>query len=235
MRGKNKRFTPQDFGAFGVGIAVTIASSLLTSLVSPVPFPFNLLISFALGGTALIGTHKILDPRTTNEVVEAQTNREFRTMLGEIEEIAKRTAEASKSPNVGAKMSQRLGNIARMIEMILERYQKRRRDFAGASSTLLLLQKVDGVLTHYLKVKCGDLFLDERQKQKEVTETETRVLPMVEQALENLGRKLDTGESIGTDISKGTLESMLRSLDLIESLKDQLDEMPPAKEAPDDA
>jgi hypothetical protein len=235
MRSENKRFTPQELGAFGVGLSVTIASSLLTSLVIPISFPFNLLISFALGGTALYGTHKILDPRTMTEVINQETEREFCAMLGEIADIAKRTAEASQSRYVGTKMSQRLGNIARMIEMILKRYQERRRDFAGTSSTLLLLQKVDEILAHYLKVKCGDLFLDEAQIQKEITETETRVIPMIEQALENLGRKLDSGETLGRDISKGTLESMLRSLDLIESLKDQLDDLSPAKETPDDA
>jgi len=45
---------------------------------------------------------------------------------------------------------------------------------------------------------------------------------MFEMALERLGKKLDAGEDLDKGISKGTLESMLRSLNLIESLSDQI-------------
>ncbi len=41
---------------------------------------------------------------------------------------------------------------------------------------------------------------------------------MVEQALDALGRKIDAGESLETDIHQGALDDMLRSLGLIQSL-----------------
>ena len=223
MEDKDKRVTPAQLGAFGVGLSVTIASSLLTSLVSPITFPFNFLISLALGGTAGYGALKVLDPRTRQDLFEAQTNAEFRLMLQEIADIAVRTGDASHSLSlISPEVSGHLGGIARMTEMILARYQERRRDFAGASATLLILQKFEEVLAHYLKVKRGELFLDEGQIEKEIAETETTVIPMFEMALERLGKKLDAGEDLDKGISKGTLESILRSLNLIESLSEQI-------------
>ena len=220
MRQIEKRVTPQDIGAFAVGLAVTVGSSLLTSVVSPIPFPFNVLISFGLGGTALYGTRKILDPRTASEITEQQTDAEFHAMLREVSEIASRTMAAGKSKHVDKELSGRLVAMAEMIRMIHERYQERKRDFAGVSSTLLVLQQVDGILAHYVKVKNGELFLDQGQRETVIFETEEHVIPMVEEALQNLGRKLDAGEGVATGISRATLESLLRLAGLIESIKD---------------
>jgi hypothetical protein len=227
MPGEDKSVTLKEVGAFGVGFLVTVTSTLITSLVTPVPFPFNFLISFALGGTATYGALKVLDPDTDHDRLEKQTNAEFRLILQEIADIAERIADLSSSSRVGPEASDQVGSIARMAEMILKRYQERPRDFVGASSTLLILQKFDEILTHYLKIKCGDLFLDEASKEREIAETETRMLPMFVKALENLGKKLDSGETIGKEISKGTLESMLKSLNLLEFLNDQLDSSSP--------
>ena len=229
MLGDGKGVTRQEVGAFGVGLGVTIASALITSLVNPIPFPFNFLISFALGGTAAFGTLKVLDPRTWQDVIEEKTNVEYQLKLQEIKQIAMRTNAASHNSCLGTESSERLWGIARMVDMILERYQDRRRDFVGASSTLLILQKFDEVLAHYLKVKCGELFLDEGRIENEIAESETRIIPMFEMALESLGKKLDAGEILDKGISKGTLESMLRSLNLIESLSDQIDSSSPEK------
>jgi hypothetical protein len=220
MHGKEKRVTPQELIALGVGLTVTIASAVLTS---PIAFPFNILISLGLGGTAGYGALKVLDPRTLQDLLDLQTSTEYRQMLQKIEGIAVRTDEASQSLRViDAETSRRLGSIGRMIEMILDRIRERRRDFAEASATLLILQKFEGVLAHYLKVKRGELFMDVGHRKKVISEVETQVIPMFEMALENLGKKLDAGETLDKDISRGTLESMLRSLHLIESLNDQI-------------
>jgi hypothetical protein len=152
---------------------VTIGSALLASLVSPIPFPFNILISFGLGGTALYGARKILDPRTISEVTEQQTDNDFHSMLSEMSEIASRTMAAGKSKHVGKEEGGRLVAMAGMIYMILKRYQERKRDFAGVSSTLLVLQQVDGILAYYLKVRQGELFLD-RPARKVISETGAR-------------------------------------------------------------
>ncbi len=49
---------------------------------------------------------------------------------------------------------------------------------------------------------------------------------MTEIALGKLGKKLDAGEALDKGISKVTLESMLQSLNLIQSLSDQIDASP---------
>jgi hypothetical protein len=220
MAGNEKRVSPQELIAFGVGLTVTIVSVVITS---PIAFPFNFLISLGLGGAAGYGALKVLDPRTAQDLLEAQTNAQYRRMLQEIANIATRTSKASKSLRLGStEVSGRLANIARMTEMIHDRYQVGGRDFSGASATLLILQKFDGILAHYLKVKRGELFLDAEQKKNEIVEAETHDIPMAEIALENLGKKLDAGEVLDKGISKGTLESMLRSLDLIDDSRDQI-------------
>jgi hypothetical protein len=220
MHGKEKRVTPQELIALGVGLTVTIASAVLTS---PIAFPFNFLISLGLGGTAGYGTLKVLDPRTLQDLLDLQTSTEYRQLLHKIEGIAGRTDEASQSLGpISPEVSGRVGNIARMTRMILERYKVRRRDFAGASATLLILQKFDGILAHYLKVKRGELFLDKEQREVEIAQAETHDIPMTEIALENLGKKLDAGEVLDKGLSSGTLESMLRSLNLIEDLRDEI-------------
>jgi len=223
MDDEDKRVTPQQIGALGVGLVVTITSSLLTTLVMPITFPFNFLISLGLGATAGFGTLKVLDPRTRQDLLETQTSAEYRQKLSEIVKFAAQMESASQSLSLrNPQVSERLDNIARMTRMILERYKERRRDFAGVSATLLILQKFEGILAHYLKVERRELFLDKAQREKEIAATETHVIPGFEIALENLGKKLDAGETLDKSVSKGTLESMLRSLDLIESWSDQV-------------
>lgn len=223
MHDEDKRVTPQQIGALGVGLIVTITSSLLTTLVMPITFPFNFLISLGLGATAGFGTLKVLDPRTRQDLLETQTSAEYRQKLSEIVKFVAQMESASQSLSLrNPQVSERLDNIARMTRMILERYKERRRDFAGVSATLLILQKFEGILAHYLKIERRELFLDKAQREKEIAATETHVIPGFEIALENLGKKLDAGETLDKSVSKGTLESMLRSLDLIESLSDQV-------------
>ncbi len=233
MPGEERRLAPQELGAFGVGLAVTIVSSLLASPM--IPFPFNFLISFGLGGTAMYGARKLLDPRTAAEVIEQRTENEYREILSEIAEVGKRVEDGSRNPSVEDETSRHLASIAKMIDMILKRYQERGRDFAGASSTLYILREFDGILSDYLKIKGGELFLDKRKMKEEITRIEGRDIPMVERALEKLGMKLDSGEILGREISKGTLESMLSSLGLVETLKEQLDSAGVGKEGSNDA
>ena len=118
MGDKDKRVTPQELVAFGVGLSVTIVSVVITS---PIAFPFNFLISLGLGTTAGYGALKVLDPRTVQDLLEAQTNAQYRRMLQEIANIATRTSKASQSLRLGSpEVSGRLANIARMTEMIHE-------------------------------------------------------------------------------------------------------------------
>ena len=223
MDDKDKRVTPQELRALGVGLLVTIASALLTTLFVPVAFPFNFLVSLALGGAAGYGALKVLDPRTMEDLLEAQTETRVRQMLSQIAAIAARTGEAGRSlSQTSPEVSGRLGAIASMTERIRDRYTERPRDYSGIAATLLILQRFDEILAHYLRVKRGDLFLDDDERGKEIVETETEVIPMFEMALDNLGKKLDAGEVIHKGVSKGTLESMLQSLNLINDLSDQI-------------
>jgi membrane protein implicated in regulation of membrane protease activity len=220
MLKKGNRFTSQDLGAYGMGLAVTVVSALLTAPVLPIPI--DLLISLGLGGTAWYAAHKLLDPWTDSEREEQLTLRGYKVTLAEIAEVAGRIKEAGSKWRVGANVARRLGSIVSMIEMILDRYRNRR-DFAGAAQTLVVLNKFDELLAHYVKVRCNELFIDKDQAKKEIAETEGQVIPMVERALEELGRKIDLGESTEIDIHKGTLEDMLSSLDLVRSLREQMD------------
>ncbi len=224
-------FTPQDLGAYGVGLAVTVVTAFLTAPI--IPIPFNLLISLGLGGTAWYGAQKVLSPFTVAEQEEKVTSREYKAMLDEMAQIATRTAAMGRRGRIGTDVSKRLASIARMIEMIVERYQTRQ-EFAGASKSLMLLQKFDEITAHYSQVKSGELFIDKSRAEAEIAETEGRVFPMVEQALDELGRKIDRGTSMETDIHKGTLEDMLRSLDLVRSLRHEK-ALPAGKEASHDA
>ncbi len=154
MDDEDKRVTPQQIGALGVGLVVTITSALLTTLVMPITFPFNFLISLGLGATAGFGALKMLDPRTRQELLETRNSAEYRQKLQEIARIAAQMDKASQSLNKSSpEVSGRLDNIARMTGMCLDRYSEQRRDFAGVSATLLILQKFEGILAHYLKVK----------------------------------------------------------------------------------
>ena len=220
MPKKGNRFAARDLSAYGVGLTVTVVSALLsTPLIPMLP---NFLISLGLGGTAWYGAHKLLDPWTDAEREEQLTLRDYKVTLAEIAEVAGRIKEAGSRWRVGAIVSRQLEAIAAMIEMILDRYRQRR-DFAGAATTLVVLKKFDELLAHYVKVRCNELFIDKNQARKEIAETEGQVIPLVKRALEELGRKIDLGESTEIDIRKGTLEDMLRSLDLVRSLPDQMD------------
>ncbi len=222
MSDKEERVTPQELGAFGIGLAVTIGSALLTSVSTPILPPFNFLLSFGLGAAAFYGARSVLDPKTSADRNELRAEREYRAMLSEIAGIGERTAEASRNPHVDSGTGEQLGAIARIIQMILERYRTRKRDFAGAAKTLMLLQKFDDIRAHYIKLKRNELFLDPAQAEQVITETEAKAIPMVQNALRGLGNQLDSGEAIEAQITKDTLESMVRSLDFIKSLEDQI-------------
>ncbi len=220
----------QDIGAYGVGLAVTVISAVLTGPI--IPIPFNLLISLGLGGTAWYGSHKLLHPWTPAEREERDAARRYKGMLHDIAAIGARTADSGLLRCIDSDISRHIISIARKIDMVERRYRKGARDFAGASKTLLVLQKFDEILTHYVKLKCGELFLDKGQADRDIADIEGRILPLIEDALEELGRKIDAGESVAMEIHKGTLEDMLRSLDLIKSQQPNL--KPPAKEGSDD-
>ncbi len=217
--------------AYGVGVVVAGVAAAVTGPV--IPTALSLPASVALGAVAWYAARKLLNPWSDAEREEQRTTREYRTMLDRIAVVARRVMEAGSQPCVGGEVSRHLASIARMVEMILERY-RRRRDLAGASTALVVLQKFDEVLAHYIKVKCNELFIDRSQAEEEVAQVEGHVLPTVEQALEELGRKIDAGESMATEIRRGTLDDMLRSLELIKALRDQKD-LPALKEESNDA
>lgn len=225
MLGDGKHVSPQEVVAFGVGLGVTVASAVITSVVHLVPFPFNFLISFALGGTAFIGA-KLVAEDTPGGLLDKQTRAEYRLKLQEIAAIAARVEQASRSTCLDAAINEQLGGIARLIGKILKRYQERRMDFAGASKLLEALRRFDEIQGFYLNVKCGDLFLDNAMRETLVTEIERRTIPTFAEALRNVGKQLDSGEALDREISMRTLDSILRSLNLIESLGEQLDSTP---------
>jgi len=230
MRDENRRLTNKELVALVIGIVVVIIVALITTRARPLPIPVSFLVSLTLGVMAAYGALKILDPRTPTDLVEHEMNAQFRSMLEQLLEIGSRTVQAGHNGHLSTETSSRLAGIASLMGMITRRYQERSRDFAGASSALLVFKEFDRVLAHYLRIKSGEQFLDQDMKRKEIAQTETRILPMVEVALENLGKQLDSGEVVDKKISEGTLESMLRSLNLIESLRDHFGVPPQTEE-----
>jgi len=222
MRDESRRLTRKEAVALGIDIVVVIIVALITTRTRPLLFPVSFLLSLTLGAMAAYGALKLLDPRTPTDLLEHEMSAKFRLMLEQLQEIASRTEQASRNGRLNAETSGRLAGIASCMGMIARRYQERSRDFAGASSALLIFQEFDRVLAHYLRIKSGEQFLDQDTKRTEIAQTETRILPIVETALETLGRQLDSGQVVDKKISEGTLESMLQSLNLIESLKDHI-------------
>ena len=212
MSGIVNRFSAREVGALGIGLAVTVISAALSI---PIALPLHFLLSFGLGGTAYYGALKVFDPRPDSEIEEQRAQREFAGIIQELETIATRTAEAGRKTEASAETADRLGRIAAKIEMLVTRYRERPRDFTGAASTLLVLQKFDQILAYYLDVRGGERFLQEGLAAKVISDTEGHVIPMIDRALERLGRKMDSGEASDKDIHSGTLEDMLEALDLI--------------------
>ncbi len=234
MSSPDQRMTPVDFRAYVVGLAVTALSAVTTTLITPVLFPFNFLVSFGLGGMAWYGTRKVLDPRTPIEVEADQTEQDYRSVLGEIEQIAKRTTEASERRCIGKGTAPRLEAIAQMIENILSRFRERRRDLAAAASTLGVLRKFDELLAHYVQVSCGELYIPRDEAAREIIDLEGHIIPMVGAALGNLLIKMDSNKALSMGIQKGTLEDMLESLGLIKSLQGRINDPAGTKEASND-
>jgi hypothetical protein len=219
--GGERRLERREALALGAGILALVATALLTSLPRPMLFPFNFLISLALGAAMQFGTLNLLDPGTPAELSEAQTLAEYRALLGEMKELAAGTAAASRCACVPNATAGQLTEIASIVGCLASRYEERSPNLAGASATLTILQQFDKVLACYLKMKSGEQFVDEDAKGREIAETEGRTIPMVNGALANLGRQLDAGEVLDKTITEGALESMLRSLNLIKGLNDR--------------
>jgi len=223
MQSRKSRFTKTELIAFAVGILVVVVVSLITTRIRPIPFPFNFVISLVLGTIAAFGSLKIIDPWTEEDRVQQAANTEFSQKLVEIKAITERIWEISQSPHVDSETSHLLSRIASMVGLLTTRYRERSRDLAATSNLLTVLQVFEPSLTTYFKIKSGEQFLEQSKREAELDRTQRDILPMLERALETWGERLDSGEVVSKRVSEGTLESMLRSLDLIKALNNQLD------------
>jgi len=226
MQSRKSRFTKTELIAFAVGILVVVVVSLITTRIRPIPFPFNFVISLVLGTIAAFGSLLIID-QIAKRIVESARKQaaeaEFSQKLVEIRAITARVGEISQSPLLDAETSQRLCRIDSMVGLHVTRYRERSRDLAAASNLLTILQVFEPSLTTYFKIKSGEQFLEPSKRDAELARTERYFLPMLERALETWGERLDSGEVTSKRISEGTLESMLRSLGLIEEMNKQLE------------
>ncbi len=212
MSSEDKNLLVRNGLAYAVGVAAAIVGAAVFSPGMPAAISFS--ASVGLGAVAWFAARRLFNPWTDVEREEQRTARGYKSMLNEIVAVARRTAQAGTRWCIGRATAERLASIARLTETILERFRVRR-DFAGASKALIVLQTFDATLSHYVKLKCNEIFIEASQAEQQIAQIEGRALPMVEQALEELGRKADVGASTDTEIHRAALEDILHSLDLM--------------------
>ncbi len=230
MSSEDKYLLVRDALAYGVGVGAAIVGAAVFSPGLPAAISFP--ASIGLGAVAWFAARRLFNPWTDVEREERRTARDYKGMLNEIAAVARRTAQASTRWCIGRATAERLASIARLTEIILERFRVRR-DFAGASKALIVLQSFDATLSHYVKVKCHEIFIEGSQAEQQINQIEGRAIPMVEQALEELGRKADIGECTDSQVHRAALEDILHSLDLMRNSMKPTDSAH-SKEEPDD-
>jgi hypothetical protein len=203
-----------------VGAVAVAATALITTFWRPLPFPVNFLVSLGLGGAMQFGALNMLGPGTAHDLVDGASRAEYTALVGAMEEIAARLTATSRQADLPKATLRQLAEIASAVGLIASRHQQRQADFAGAATTLTILQQFDKILAHYLRIKSGQQFLDADTKRQEIAETEGRTIPMIQSALVTLGQQLDAGEVLDKKVAEDALESMLQSLNLIRDLKD---------------
>jgi hypothetical protein len=223
MTTPKKGFSVQEAVALAAGVLVVVVAALVTTWLRPILFPFNFAASLGLGAAAYLGTLKILDPRTPRDLIDDQAAAEFRSLLSEMRAIAARISAARLLSDLSQLTADRLLAIASVVEALAGRYQAGSAGFAGASATLTVLRQFDRVLAYYLRIKSGQQYLAPEARAREMAQTEERTIPLVRDALENLARQLDAGEVVDKNVSEDTLQSVLRSLNLVDTLADDAD------------
>jgi hypothetical protein len=223
--------TGREAAARGAGVAAVVAAATITTFLRPFPFPFNFLISLGLGAALQFGTLNMLGPGPAMDVIEGQMTAEYRTMLSALQAVAAHTLAASRRPELPPATAAQLVEIAAVMGLIVSRYVERPADFAGAAATLTIFEQFHKILAYYLKIKSGEQFMDEAAKRKETTQTEGRTLPIFHTALTNLGKQLDANEVLDKGIAEEALESMLRSLNLMDDLNARLGAAPASGDA----
>ncbi len=230
MASEEKYLLVRNAFAYAVGVAAAIVGAAVFSPALPAAISF--LASVGLGAVAWFAARRLLNPWTDMEREERRAARDYKDMLNEIAAVARRTAQAGTRWCIGRATAERLASIARLTETILERFRVRR-DFAGASKALIVLQTFDATLSHYVKVKCNEIFIETSQAKQQIAQMEGRAIPLVEQALVELARKADVGECTDTEIHRAALEDILHSLDLMRHSMNPADSAQ-SKEEPDD-
>ena len=218
LLGAGRGLERREAAGVGAGTLAVVAAALITTFLQPLPFPFNFLISLGLGAAMQYGALNLIEPGPAADLLEGQMGAEYRALLAAMREVGAQTAAASQQRGLPQATSDQLRETAQVIEAIAGRYQTRAADFAGASTTVTLLQQFQKILAYYLKIKSGQQFLDTFAKGREVAETEGRTIPMFHAALLNLGKQLDAGEVLDKGAAEDALKSMLESLNLINDL-----------------
>jgi hypothetical protein len=218
LLGAGRGLSRREAAGVGAGALAVVAATLITNFLQPLPFPVNFLVSLGLGAAMQFGTLNLIEPDPTTDLLEGQMTAEYGGLLTAMREVAAQTAAASQQRGLPPATSDRLRETAQVIEAIASRYQVRAVDFAGASTTVTLLQQFHKILAYYLKIKSGQQFLDTFARGREVAETEGRTIPMFHGALLNLGKQLDAGEVLDKGAAEDALKSMLEALNLITDL-----------------
>ncbi len=232
MTDPKKGFSVQEAAALAAGAVVVVVAAFLTTRLRPIPFPLNFALSLGLGAATSLGALTVLDPRTARDRMEDEAEAEYRAMLGEMQAIAARAAAAGQFTGMGETAARGLLEIAAVVRSIANRYASVSHDFAGASAILTTLKQFDLILAYYLRIKSGRQHLAPEARASEIAQTEERTIPLLRAALEKLARQLDASEVADKDVSEETLQSVLRSLNLTDTLNDKADVWLADKEEP---
>lgn len=214
--------------AFIPALIAAVAMAFYTTGSTDIPAspPVKIAISIAVGAAIFFAVWLLLDPQPVDDLLEAVFRAGYQQTLTEIDAIRRRVVAAAQTPQIDTGVSECLVGIARMIEMILSRLRDRRRDEFGASSTRLFLHRFDDLLIAYVEIVGRERFIDEATRLERIADFELRVCPMMDAALSELGRQLDSGHYASGEVARGTLEDMLQSLGLLESWANQMESMP---------
>jgi hypothetical protein len=222
--GAGRRLSRGEALGVAAGVLAVVAAAMLTSFARPMPFPLNFAISVGLGTAMQFGMLNLLGgDGPALDLLEVQNRKEYRALLSEMWAMAKRMETASQQAYLPRPTAGELQAIAAVAGSIASRFEQRAPDLASASATLTILQQFDKVMAYYFKMRSGEQFVEASARRKEMTETEDRTIPMIRTALTNLGKQLDAGEVRDKSVIEGTLESLLRSLHLLDDVTGDAD------------
>ncbi len=215
------------FGLLKVVAAIALALlalALFAFLASLLGYGFIINMVFGLIAAVItfVFTLKALSPETAAELMSANDKLEYDRILQEVLKIADYISSVAGTVNVPSEVSLKLRSIGRKFGQIVKRYKGNKLRFADATALQLMAEQFKTGLETYIGIRNETLFVSAQKREEEIRDTEEVQIPIMIEALTNLGARIDQGKVTSKDVSEGTLEDLAKSLGLIEDLKRNL-------------